>query len=109
MKKLMVLLMVAAFVATAFVAMAQDNGPAVIKMTKKGTVTFDHAKHQGELKIACADCHHTDGYAKCSSCHVKKADGKKLGYKKAMHNNCIGCHKEMKKGPVKGCKSCHVK
>ncbi len=106
MKKLMVVLMVAAFVATAFVAIAQDKGPAVIKMTKKGTVTFDHAKHQ--TAGTCVDCHHTGGFEKCSSCHAKKADGKKLKYKKAMHNNCIGCHKDVKKGPTK-CKQCHVK
>ena len=108
MKKLMVVLMVAAFVAVAFVAVAQDKGPAVIEMTKKGTVTFNHAQHQVSVPD-CAACHHTGGFEKCSSCHAKKADGKKLKYKKAMHDNCIGCHKEMKKGPAKGCKKCHVK
>lgn len=109
MKKLLVLLIVAAFVATAFVAVAQDKGPAVIKLdkAKTGVVTFDHAKHQVDVPD-CAACHHTGGFEKCSSCHAKAADGKKLAYKKAMHDNCKGCHKEMKKGPTK-CKECHVK
>lgn len=109
MKKLLVLLIVAAFVGTAFVAIAQDKGPAVIKMdkAKTGVVTFDHAKHQADVSD-CSVCHHTDGFDKCSSCHVAKVDGKKLKYKTAMHNSCKGCHKEMKKGPTK-CKECHVK
>ena len=109
MKRLVVLLIVAAFVCTAFVAVAQDKGPASIKMdkAKTGVVTFDHAKHQADVSD-CAECHHTDGFEKCSSCHGAKDDGKKLKYKSAMHNNCKGCHKEMKKGPTK-CKECHVK
>lgn len=109
MKKLIVMLIVAAFVGTAFIAVAQDKGPAVIKMdkAKTGVVTFDHAKHQTDVPD-CAECHHTGGFETCSSCHAKKADGKKLAYKKAMHDNCKGCHKSMKKGPTK-CKECHVK
>ncbi len=108
MKKLIVLLMVLAFVGTSFVVMAQDKGPASIKMdkAKTGVVTFDHAKHQGLTE--CKTCHHTDGFEKCDSCHAKKKDGKKPKYKDAMHTNCKGCHKEMKKGPTK-CKGCHVK
>ncbi|MEA3544605.1 MAG: cytochrome c3 family protein [Thermodesulfobacteriota bacterium] len=110
MKKLLVLLIVVAFVCTAFVAVAQDKGPAVIKMdkAKTGVVTFDHAKHQVDAPD-CAACHHTDGFEKCSSCHRKsdsKEDVKK--YKKAIHDNCKGCHKKEGKGPTK-CKGCHVK
>jgi len=108
MKRLVVMLIVAAFVCTAFVAVAQDKGPASIKMdkAKTGVVTFDHAKHQGLTE--CKTCHHTGGFEKCDSCHGAKDDGKKIKYKNAMHNNCKGCHKEMKKGPTK-CKECHVK
>jgi len=108
MKKLIVLLMVLAFIGTAFVAMAQDKGPASIKLdkAKTGVVTFDHAKHQGLTE--CKTCHHTGGFEKCDSCHGKKDDGKKIKYKTAIHKNCKGCHKEMKKGPTK-CKECHVK
>ena len=112
MKKLMVILMVVAFAATAVVAVAQDKGPAEIKMTKKGTITFNHAKHQESA--TCDECHkqtanHPEGTAKCSSCH-RKTDSKadKKAYKKAMHKNCIDCHKAKKQGPTK-CKECHVK
>ena len=109
MKRLVVLLIVAAFVCTAFVAVAQDKGPASIKMdkAKTGVVTFDHAKHQADVPD-CKTCHHTGGFEKCDSCHGAKDDGKKIKYKNAMHNNCKGCHKSMKKGPTK-CKACHVK
>ncbi len=118
MKKLIVMLMVVAFVATAAVAMAQDKGPAVIKLTNKGTVTFNHTAHQAAA--TCDDCHkstanHPADTAKCSSCH-RKSDSKadKKAYKKAMHKNCIDCHKAAnkkngdKKAPT-GCKKCHVK
>ncbi len=109
MKKLLVLLIVAAFVGTAFVAIAQDNGPAVIKMdkAKTGVVTFDHAQHQ-ELVPDCNACHHTEGFEKCSSCHGAKDDGETLKYKTAIHNNCKNCHKKEGKGPTK-CKACHIK
>ena len=109
MKRLIVLLIVAAFVCTAFVAVAQDKGPAVIKMdkAKTGVVTFDHAKHQADVPD-CNACHHTDGFEKCSSCHGAEDDGKTLKYKMAIHKNCKDCHKEKKKGPTK-CKECHVK
>jgi hypothetical protein len=108
MKKFIVLLMVAAFVGTAFVAVAQDKGPAVIKMdkAKNGVVTFHHADHQA--KIDCKSCHHTGGFEKCDSCHGKKKDGKKPKYKDAMHKDCKGCHKAEKKGPTK-CSGCHKK
>ena len=108
MKKLIVLLAIVAFVGTAFTAIAADKGPALIKMdkAKTGVVTFDHAAHQ--TVSDCAVCHHTDGYETCDSCHGKADDGAKIKYKSAIHNNCKGCHKEMKKGPTK-CKECHVK
>jgi hypothetical protein len=109
MKKLLVLLAIVAFVGTALTAVAQDKGPAQIKMdkAKTGVVTFNHATHQTAVPD-CAACHHTGGFEKCSSCHAKADDGAKIKYKSAIHNNCKGCHKEMKKGPTK-CKECHVK
>lgn len=115
MKKMLVLLIVAAFVAgTAFVALA-DNGPAEIKLeAKMGAVTFPHAKHQG-IEADCTVCHHTaaDNNAvmeNCHSCHGAKADAPKA--KKAFHKLCKDCHKSYKKkgapAPTK-CKGCHVK
>ena len=111
MKKLVVLLIVAAFVGTAFIAVAQDKGPEVIKMdrAKMGSVTFNHAAHQVSTPD-CKECHHTDGFETCSSCH-RKSDSKedvKL-YKTAIHKNCKDCHKANGKGPSKKCSECHVK
>ncbi|MBW2172867.1 MAG: cytochrome c3 family protein [Deltaproteobacteria bacterium] len=102
---------------------------------KKGLVTFTHKKHNVDYKIACADCHHvyTDGkntwkegdaVQKCDACHseAKAATGKdapKMSkkekiqkyYYSAIHENCAGCHKALKKeakptGPT-SCKECH--
>lgn len=105
MKKMLVLFAIVALVATsAFVAVAQDKGPASIKMeVKMGAVTLDHAKHQGLTD--CATCHHTGGFEKCKSCHG--VDKKAPKAKKAYHKNCKDCHKA-KGGPTK-CKGCHVK
>ena len=105
MKKMVVLLIVTAFVAsTAFVAIA-DNGPAVIKLeVKMGTVTLDHTKHQGLTE--CATCHHTGDNVSCKSCHDAKPDAPKS--KKAYHKLCKDCHKGKAPAPTK-CKGCHVK
>ena len=101
-----------------------NNGPEVIEMTSaaaKKPATFPHKKHQEDLKIACAECHHTmtaDGKqgpyeagkeAKCESCHdgVKVTNAKVDSLMKAAHENCKGCHKE-KNGPSK-CGDCHKK
>ncbi len=105
MRKMLVLLAIVALVAsTAFVAVAQDKGPASIKMeVKMGDVTLDHAKHQGLTD--CVTCHHTGDYALCKSCHGAKPEAPKS--KKAYHDQCKGCHKN-DGGPTK-CKGCHVK
>jgi hypothetical protein len=92
-------------------------------------VKLSHKKHATEYKVQCNECHHVfkDGknvwaegqeVQKCSSCHnVFKLgkdlqgasdDEKKLSLYKAYHNNCSGCHKKQKKGPVK-CIECHAK
>ena len=102
---------------------------------KKGLVTFTHKKHNVDYKIPCADCHHvyTDGkntwkegdaVQKCDACHseAKAPSGKdapnmskeekiKKYYYSAIHENCAGCHKALKKeakptGPTT-CKECH--
>lgn len=105
MKKMLVLFAIVAFVAaSAFVAVAQDKGPASITLdAKMGNITLDHAKHQGLTD--CATCHHTGDYAACSSCHGAKADAPKA--KKVFHKLCKDCHKKQD-GPTK-CKGCHVK
>ncbi len=104
----------------------------------KGIVTFSHQKHTTDYKIGCGDCHHDDkGEPRsnlkagdevkgCFECHNKpgelkgkKAKGlskaEKLAYHaNALHENCIGCHKDYNKknktkaAPTK-CTSCHPK
>ena len=102
---------------------------------KKSLVTFTHKKHNVDYKIACADCHHvyTDGkntckegdaVQKCDACHTEakaptgkdapklsKAEKIQKYYYSAIHENCAGCHKALKKaakptGPT-SCKECH--
>ena len=103
----------------------------------KPLVTFTHKKHNVDYKIPCADCHHVykdganawkegDAVEKCQACHsqakppkagagqtnLSKEEKIKAYHYAAIHENCVGCHKELKKagkqtGPV-SCKECHV-
>ncbi len=113
----LVSVMTMAFVASTVLA---GVGPAVIKLeNKKGTITFQHHKHQGRTN--CAECHHEKGpdgkqvpyhegmkIQKCENCHNKSFPNKKLNKPmKAFHKNCKGCHKTHH-GPTK-CKECHKK
>jgi hypothetical protein len=104
---------------------------------KKGLVTFTHKKHSADYKIPCADCHHVykdgknvwkegDEVQKCAACHseakaptgkdapkLSKAEKIEKYYYSAIHENCMGCHKDLKKegkptGPT-SCKDCHPK
>jgi hypothetical protein len=101
----------------------------------KTLVTFNHKKHNVDYKLACTECHHHfeggknvwkegDEVKKCDVCHTeaKAPTGKeapKLSKKEeiqkyyfsAIHENCVGCHKDLKKaakptGPT-ACKDCH--
>ena len=93
---------------------------------KKGPVKLSHKKHSVDFKIACTECHHVyeggknvfkegDPVQKCSGCHdAKKSEGKVKKLMLAYHNNCQGCHKDMKKagkntGPTNKCNECHEK
>lgn len=61
---------------------------------KKGTITFEHKKHQDALGGDCTKCHEgTPG---------KFGLDKKFG-----HKTCKGCHKEM--GAPTKCSGCHQK
>ncbi len=103
---------------------------------QKGLVTFTHAKHSAEYKLACADCHHVykdgknvwkegDEVQQCEACHSqgKPPTGKdapalssqeknRTYHYSAIHENCVGCHKANQKaakekpGPTT-CKDCH--
>ncbi|HKJ05593.1 MAG TPA: cytochrome c3 family protein [Geopsychrobacteraceae bacterium] len=108
MKKMIVLLCVVAFVASTSIFAFASNGPADIKLDeggKMGTVAFPHAAHQAKV-TDCTSCHHsgTDS-PKCTTCHGVDSAAPKA--KKAFHDQCKGCHKDMG-GPTK-CKECHVK
>lgn len=100
----------------------------------KGMVTFTHKKHNVDYKIACMDCHHVyeggknvwkegEAVQRCDACHTEakapkgdktpKAEKIKKYYYSAIHANCSGCHKDLKKagkptGPTT-CKECHPK
>ena len=112
----------------------------VFKKHKKALVNLSHKKHNVDYKIPCNDCHHiydehgkntwTQGaeVKKCDACHteakapkVKKGEPKipkkemiKKYYYSAIHENCVGCHKALKKAdkekpvPTK-CTECHPK
>lgn len=106
--------------------------PALWPSLTKAPVELSHKKHAEEYKIACADCHHVykdgknvwkqgDPVDKCEKCHTEPTiqgekklppDQQKLNLKLAFHNNCIDCHKKLKKEkpdlkiPVT-CAQCH--
>ncbi|MEW6140014.1 MAG: cytochrome c3 family protein [Thermodesulfobacteriota bacterium] len=93
----------------------------VFKTKKKGPVNFSHPKHK-ELK--CTQCHHEykDGknvwqegqeVKKCGSCHTLEGADKQVKLEKAFHDQCVKCHKDLKKekkktGPT-SCSKCHPK
>ena len=104
------------------------HGPATVTIdaakAKQPGVVFSHDKHRTKLVPKCETCHHmnkglTEANAasakvqKCASCHLDPK-GKVPGMRSAsltanpFHINCIGCHKEQKKGPTV-CKDCHKK
>lgn len=142
-KKVLSLLIAVCFgLVMASVAVANDKGPETITMDskvfpkhKKSLVTFSHQKHNVDYKIACDDCHHVykdgknvwkegDKVQKCEACHTgaKAPREPKLSKKEkikgymysAIHENCAGCHKGLKKAnkelviPTK-CGECHPK
>ncbi len=70
---------------------------------KKSAVKFNHEYHSKIDGVPCKFCHHEGRQNDpCAKCHKGKKG------KVAIHKNCIGCHKKMKKGPVK-CSLCHKK
>lgn len=95
-------------------------------------VEFTHKKHHEDYKLSCGDCHHDkdgnpladlkegDDVQKCESCHNHAQPGDKTfqgKYKKnpvdimhlesAIHENCIGCHKEKGLNVGTKCGDCH--
>lgn len=97
-------------------------------------VKFPHKAHATTHNIACTECHHIyeDGknvwnkgmpVAKCETCHNEPTvrrekqlppEEQKKNLKLAFHDNCRGCHREVKKensettAPM-SCNQCHEK
>jgi hypothetical protein len=95
MKRVLITLIVAAFVVGGSLSIAFAEGPEVLTFsTKMGDVTFAHAKHQETL-------------GSCEPCH-EGTPGKIEGFGKDWaHKTCKSCHKE--KGVSTSCKTCHKK
>lgn len=126
------------------VAAATGGGaaPDVIAMSNslypehtKPIVQFTHAKHVQDYGIGCGECHHDDSaqplanlkmgdpVAGCGECHSEagrpgpeaKTPSDKLAYHmQAVHQNCIGCHKDYNtekgvKDAPQTCAQCHPK
>lgn len=89
MKKLLVIMMLLAFVGVN-VVIASD---VVTYENKKGNVTFNHKEHMERV----GDC------AKCHEGEPAKIEVDK----EYAHSTCKDCHKEMN-GPTK-CNDCHKK
>lgn len=107
MQKMLTLFVALSLVSlAAMTAVAEDKGPAEIKMpASMGDVNFNHAKHQ-ESVADCATCHHTGlQTGTCKNCHDAKPEVPKA--KNVFHKLCKDCHKK-ESGPTK-CKTCHIK
>jgi octaheme c-type cytochrome (tetrathionate reductase family) len=82
-----------------------------------GPVRFMHNKHM-TVSGDCVTCHHyrpehknASETVRCRACHQEAFNSKvpgRTGLKAAYHLKCLGCHKEVKKGPV-NCTGCHAK
>ncbi len=94
------------FLAQAPVMAGTAGAPGPVKInheTKKGPVTFDHAKHAA---LSCNKCHHKGDQKACFTCHTAEGKDGAPKNKDAMHNSCKSCHKKEGKGPTK-CGDCH--
>ena len=96
------------------------------------SVTFSHAAHATEYKIACIKCHHmlddedSEVEDHCVYCHEDTDVRRYQEFRKikgedridywilAIHDQCINCHKEIKeenwraRAPV-ACWGCHIR
>jgi len=91
----------------------EANPLRILFSNQAGNVFFSHAKHfsKKDYGIECVECHHDwdEGDAlpvSCSDCHTGE-DEDILNKTDALHAQCIGCHEDAEKGPVR-CNSCHM-
>ncbi|MDD5207885.1 MAG: cytochrome c3 family protein [Elusimicrobiales bacterium] len=100
-------------------ARSTQQAPQTITLgTGKGTygqVKFSHKAHaeMGEMGGGCYQCHHYDHggeIQKCGNCHSAtraRSDLASPDLKGALHQLCVGCHKEW--GHTAECSTCHGK
>jgi len=121
------------YAGTTFPIIAPMNEPSYAH--NKKIVQFTHKKHVSAYKLKCGECHHDkegkpvtlkhgDNVDRCVKCHSKpgeikgkKAKGmskseKRSYHANALHDNCRGCHKELKKSGKNpnaptSCNKCH--
>ena len=89
MKKVLALVLVLLFVASAVLA-----ADMITINAKMGAVTFNHKVHSTANE--------------CKVCHGEGTPGKMTLGKEPAHKLCIDCHKTKKTGPTK-CNECHKK
>ncbi len=65
----------------------------IVLPAENGNVTFTHKKHQEAIKD-------------CKVCHGATPGSKKVFGLYRPHELCVGCHEEMKSGPI-NCVDCH--
>lgn len=111
MKRLILLVVVAALAAAPALAAEQNRGEPEITISggKKGDIAFPHALHQDTLPD-CQVCH--KAFPQEKGAIAKLVEEKKLKSQEVMRS-CIACHKQRKKeqlsfGPL-SCKDCHQK
>jgi len=108
---------------TALPAARRPKGKITLP-AKLGAVTFDHEKHAGKLKVACATCHHPSRPQKplasenqaCRDCHTMPAAAPmKTSLQAAFHDPkgatglCMDCHKKEGGSAPTKCLECHKK
>ena len=93
MKRVLVIMMLLAFVAASTAAFAM---PETVTYTGKGTVTFNHKAHGKKLG--------------CKACHEGAPKKIEITGKDTAHGLCLACHKKMKdEGAPTKCNDCHKK
>jgi len=83
-----------------------------------GPVRFMHKKH-ASISNDCTVCHHyrpstpdASETIRCSACHQNSFNPiapDRIGLKGAIHRQCMGCHKQLHRGPIRCSSACHEK
>jgi hypothetical protein len=110
------LLVIAVASYAAFPSKSPERPIRIAFQTVAGKVIFDHNRHWVEsgYSLSCGECHHTlspEEYSQagsCTECHaMDEGDEDVLKRSDALHQQCIGCHREYGAGPME-CTQCHV-